>query len=141
MDTGWRVWLPVTVLMAVAAVQIVLVRTAHLTPWKGGGFGMFAAVDGGAVRSLRVLVEAPDRSEALVVPPSLEIDAERAMALPIRLFLARLAEGIVRREARRGLPVTRVTVEAWSAVLSADGSQADAKRLTVYVHDIGVHEP
>jgi hypothetical protein len=137
----WREWLPAAVLVTVAAVQVALVRTAHLTPWKGGGFGMFAAVDGGAVRSMRILIEGPDRSEVLDVPPSLEIDAERALALPIRPFLASLAERVAAREARRGQPVTRVTVEAWSAALSDDGSQADAHRLASYVFDVNPGRP
>jgi hypothetical protein len=131
---SWRVWLPATVTRT--AAQLVLVRTAHLTPWKGGGFGMFAAVDGGAVRSMRILVEGAGRSEVLDVPPSLELDAERALALPIQPLLARLAERVAAREARRGAPVTRVTVEAWSAALSDDGSQADAHRLASYTYEV-----
>ena len=67
---------------------------------------------------------------------SLEIDAERALALPIRPLLASLAERVAVREARRGQPVTRVTVEAWSAALSDDGSQADAHRLAAYTYDV-----
>lgn len=32
-------------LIAVAALQLYLVYTKNLTPWKGGGFGMFASID------------------------------------------------------------------------------------------------
>lgn len=133
---AWRVGLPAAVLVAVAVVQLVLVRRAHLSPWKGGGFGMFAAVDGGAVRSMRILLEGPNRSEVLDVPPSLAVDAERALALPIRRLLAPLAERVAARAARRGERVTRVTVEAWSAALSDDGSQAEAHRLASYVYNV-----
>lgn len=136
-----RVWLPAAILVLVAAVQIALVRTAQLTPWKGGGFGMFAAVDGGAVRSMRIHVEGPDRSEYLDVPPSLALAAARAEALPIRPLLASLAEQVATRETRRGQPVTRVTVEAWSAMLAADGSQAEAHRLASYVLDVPPARP
>lgn len=138
---GWRAWLPTVLLLAVAGVQVALVRTAHLTPWKGGGFGMFAAVDGGAVRSVRIVLEGPDRSEMLAVPPSLELDAERVIALPIERWLVDFAERVAAREARRGSPVTRVIVEVWSAGLSADGSQADARRLASHVHDVQASEP
>ena len=138
---SWRTWLPAALLLSIALVQIVLVRTAALTPWKGGGFGMFAAVDGGAVRSMRIQVDGPDRSERLDVPLSLELDAARAEALPIRPFLARLAERVAAREVRQGRPVTRVTVEAWSAALSADGSQAEAHRLASYVLDVPPDTP
>ena len=41
----WRTLLPVAVLLAVAARQVVLTHTAGLSPWKGGGFGMFSTTD------------------------------------------------------------------------------------------------
>jgi hypothetical protein len=136
MSVGWRVYCPVAVLLSVAGAQLVLVRTAHLTPWKGGGFGMFAAVDGGAVRSVRIVVEGPGRSEVLNVPPSLEIDAERAAALPISGLLTRLAFAVAARAERRGERLSRVRVEVWTATLSTDGSQADAHCLARYVYDV-----
>jgi hypothetical protein len=135
------VWLPAAVLVAVAAAQVVLVRTAHLTPWKGGGFGMFAAVDGGGVRSVRILIEGPERSEILEVPPSIVADADRARALPIRPLLARVARKVAARATRRGETVTRVTVEAWSATLSDDGSQIEAHRLASYMYEVPVRQP
>jgi hypothetical protein len=137
MTTDWRVFAPVVVLLVVAGTQLVLVRTAGLTPWKGGGFGMFAAVDGGAVRSVRIVVEGPGRSEVLDVPPSLALDAERAAALPITGLLARVADGVAARAARRGERLSRVIVEVWTATLSADGSQANAHRLVRLEYPIG----
>ena len=35
--------MPAALLLAVGLTQIVLTFTTGLTPWKGGGFGMFAA--------------------------------------------------------------------------------------------------
>lgn len=137
----WRVWFPAALLVVVATVQIGLVRAAHLTPWKGGGFGMFAAVDGSAVRSIRIRLDGPERSEMLEVPPSLAFDAARAVALPVRPFLARLAGKVAAREARRGQPVTRVTIDAWSAALAADGSQVESRHLASYVLDVPTERP
>ena len=34
--------MPTALLLAVGLTQIVLTFTTGLTPWKGGGFGMFA---------------------------------------------------------------------------------------------------
>ena len=45
---------PSALLIAVCLLQLVLARTDGLTPWKGGGFGMFSTVDGGANRRMRV---------------------------------------------------------------------------------------
>ncbi len=42
------------VLVVVAAVQIALAELGTLTPWKGGGFGMFASVDAIGNRFLSV---------------------------------------------------------------------------------------
>lgn len=43
-------WLPCLILIVVAVVQLYLAHTANLTPWKGGGFGMFAAIDSPTMR-------------------------------------------------------------------------------------------
>jgi hypothetical protein len=127
-------------MLLVAAVQVVLVRTVDLTPWKGGGFGMFAAVDGGAVRSVRVVVESANGSEMRNVPASLEIDARRAASFPTSFMLSRLARGVAIRERRHGRAVDRVLVEVWSATLSDDGSQAEARRLAVHVYEVSADE-
>ncbi|MGK7911440.1 MAG: hypothetical protein AB4050_08145 [Synechococcus sp.] len=42
--------LPASILVFVALLQIYLVQTTNLSPWKGGGFGMFAAVDAPSMR-------------------------------------------------------------------------------------------
>jgi hypothetical protein len=55
----WRTILPVALLVAVASVQVVLTRTAGLSPWKGGGFGMFSTTDDSGRRRVRVFVTAP----------------------------------------------------------------------------------
>jgi hypothetical protein len=59
----WRTILPVALLVSVACVQIILTRTSGLSPWKGGGFGMFSTTDDSGRRRVRVFVSAPDRSE------------------------------------------------------------------------------
>jgi hypothetical protein len=49
---------PAALMLAVAAAQLTLVKTAELSPWKGGGFGMFATTDGGPNRHVRIYLEA-----------------------------------------------------------------------------------
>jgi hypothetical protein len=46
--------LPTALLLLVACAQMILTRTDHLSPWKGGGFGMFASVDGLPFRWVRL---------------------------------------------------------------------------------------
>jgi hypothetical protein len=103
--TGWLftalALAPPALLVLVACVQIFLTRSTALTPWKGGGFGMFATNDGNPFRYVRLFVDAPDRSEELEIAPSLEDLAARAQALP----------GAAER--RKGRPVETVRVEVW----------------------------
>jgi hypothetical protein len=102
-------------LLIVAATQMALAQTMHLSPWKGGGFGMFASLDGLPFRAVRIEVSAPNRSEQLAVPPSLTRLADAAATLPSRGSLKRLADGVAVRERRHGRLVERVRVEVWRA--------------------------
>lgn len=43
-------WLPAALLLTVAATQATLAHAAGLSPWKGGGFGMFASTDSPRMR-------------------------------------------------------------------------------------------
>src|SRR5262249_8435137 len=53
--------IPAALLVGIASRQIALTRREGLTPWKGGGFGMFATLDHGGHRRVRIVVDAPDR--------------------------------------------------------------------------------
>jgi len=114
------VWLPTGLLLTVACTQMMLARTASLSPWKGGGFGMFASVDGLPFRSVRLYVFAADRAEELDVPPSLGDLAQRVATFPHRGALEALARATIARERRRGQAVETVRVEIWRAAVSPD---------------------
>ena len=112
---GERSWaaFPAVVLAVVAATQIVLTEVQMLSPWKGGGFGMFSTLDARPFRYVRMFVRAPERSEELAVPPSLEELAASAEILPSDPQLERLARGVVAREQRRGRPADEVRIDVW----------------------------
>jgi hypothetical protein len=105
---------PSVLLVVVALTQISIARLDHLTPWKGGGFGMFATLDHGAFRRLEVVAEGPDRSEELEIPPSLDALAARAATYPAHWLLRRLATQVAARERRHGRPITRVRIVVWN---------------------------
>jgi hypothetical protein len=97
--------LPALLLVAVALHQIYLVRTADLTPWKGGGFGMFASTDGLPQRTVLVFASASERSEELTIPDELKSVAAKAAALPGDRQLERLARSLAQRERDAGRPL------------------------------------
>lgn len=120
----------------VAIVQIALAHTAGLTPWKGGGFGMFSTLDHSGYRGVDVIVEGPDRSEQLTIPESLDVAAARAAAYPTTGFLRRLAEGVVARERRYQRAVTRVRMTMWRAEFDPGTLRVSERTLRTFVYDV-----
>jgi hypothetical protein len=127
---GERSWaaLPAVLLAVVAATQIVLTQVQMLSPWKGGGFGMFSTLDERPFRYVRMFVRAPERSEELAVPASLEELAASAEILPSNLQLERLARAVVAREHARGRPADEVRIDVWRVEFAA-GSLAPRDHL------------
>ena len=123
-------------LVVVATMQVVMARTAGLTPWKGGGFGMFSTLDHGAYRGVDILLEAPERSESQHVPPSLEELAARAANCPSEWLLRELAEGLVARERRYDLPVTTVTLTVWRTRFDPSTLAASEAPLRTFVYQV-----
>lgn len=128
---------PTALLLAVASAQMVLSRTADLSPWKGGGFGMFASVDGLPFRWVRLYVFAPERSEELALPASLEDQAHRVVTFPRRRAMEDLARAVLAREQRRQQPADTVRVEVWRADVSAslDVVETLMRQITVSGND------
>lgn len=86
---------PPAMLVAVALFQGLLVQRYDLSPWKGGGFGMFSTVDDPKARFLRLYLET-DRGELPVpVPAELAHAVRELRTLPTPKRLRRLAGGLV----------------------------------------------
>src|ERR671913_2253639 len=132
----WRQGLPALVLAAIALLQVYLVKTTGLTAWKGGGFGMFSTTDDAPHRAVRVVVEAPGRSEEVEIAPSIDEDAVKAMTLPSDRRLQRLAEAVAAREQRYHRPVTRVRITVWRHHVAADGLRVTPLVLRSFTHDV-----
>jgi hypothetical protein len=122
-------FLPAVLLVLVACGQLVLARTGNLTPWKGGGFGMFSTLDHGAFRRVAIVVDAPDRSETIDVPDSLEETAARVVNFPSDWLIRKLAAGVVARERRYNRPVSRVTITVWRTAFNPVSLHAEERTL------------
>ena len=133
---AWRGLLPVALLVVVAAAQVTLARTARLSPWKGGGFGMFSTTDDAGRRYVRMFVSAAERSEELAMAPSLEDAARRAVVLPTDAVLSRLARRVVERERRYRRPVETVRIETWRIDYAPDTLAATSRLIRDYVYRV-----
>jgi hypothetical protein len=136
MKREWRVWLPAILLVVIAMVQVMLAKTANLSPWKGGGFGMFSTTDGTAFRYIRIFVEAPDRSEELEISPSQEDAAARAELFPSDALLNKLAKAVAGREKRYGRSVTTIRLEVWRTEFSPGSLDATDRRLRTFTFNV-----
>ncbi len=108
---AWR--LPAAALAAIALHQIALAGLRDLSPWKGGGFGMFASAD--RARARRVLLWREDAGERRPtgVRSELENARQRARALPDDDELDALLRQLAAVLAREGEPAEAVGVDVW----------------------------
>jgi len=67
-------------LTVVALVQINLALTKDLSPWKGGGFGMFSTMDGPGNRQVDVFLSIRDKQYLLKFPDDDRIELVHQLA-------------------------------------------------------------
>jgi hypothetical protein len=78
-------------LIVVASVQIYLAKTHELTPWKGGGFGMFSTVDDVQARWIRCYAITNGRETPADAPDQFVRPIARLRAMPCQERLQQLA--------------------------------------------------
>lgn len=84
-------WLPPVLLLAVALDQLWLAKRFDLTPWCGGGFGMFSTNDSRGARHLHAYGSSPGLRIELAIPAELAERTQAAVALPSEARLRALA--------------------------------------------------
>jgi hypothetical protein len=73
------------VLLIIAAVQFGLVKTLHISPWKGGGFGMFSTVGSQNSYFIRVYTNSPSGEKIRIfIPEKLGAEEQEIFYLPVR---------------------------------------------------------
>lgn len=119
-----RIVLAPLVLALLACTQIALVFAQGLSPWKGGGFGMFSTSDHGAFRIVRVVAVGPEGEEPVEL--GFEWDRRRRQVRdhPSEARLAALARDVARGE-ELGTPLR---VEIWRLRFDADDLQPRRER-------------
>jgi len=91
-----RLWLAAPALLATVAVtQFMTAQITYVSPWKGGGFGMFSTVDAPSARFLRVSVHAEQWDQRIVIPRELTRLAQQARTAASGLLLDELASRIL----------------------------------------------
>ena len=104
----------ITLLIVVALHQIFLARSAALSPWSGGGFGMFSTLDHGSRRHLHSFVLRPGLRREVLLPDVHADEIKRALTLPNDDRLRRLARTVSRMPSSDYGSATAVQIQIWN---------------------------
>ena len=104
-----------------------------LTPWKGGGFGMFSTVDSLKLRKIRAFGRTPQGWVALEMPEKLARAEEFARALPTQGNLLGLARQLGQRDWWVEEPATQTLMPVASSKEPQDHNLQPLKLQTVRV--------
>lgn len=87
-------WVAIPLIMiAVASIQVYRVAAFQLTPWKGGGFGMFSTTDSGLDRKIILEIEVAGLHHFALLPTGLpDPELHKAVRYLPGLYLPALAQ-------------------------------------------------
>ena len=133
--------LPVALLVLVALNQVYLAHTSHLSPWKGGGFGMFSTTDGGPNRHLRIFLTGSFSRHEVHPPESLEDLAERAEALPSDAYLSDLSKQIADYYSLQIEGIQWVHIQVWRTWFDPKDLQPEHRMIRDFLFEVERGQP
>lgn len=105
--------LPSLSLIAVAIHQLFLVETQALSPWSGGGFGMFSSVDAGSTRHMHAFQIRPGLHREIGPPESLSGEVRSLLTLPSWERMRVVADELAGLTTPDHGDVTSVVLQVW----------------------------
>ncbi|MGI9264572.1 MAG: hypothetical protein ACR2QU_06575 [Gammaproteobacteria bacterium] len=108
------VWLPTVILATVAINQIRLSQSESLSPWSGGGFGMFSTTDSPDNRHLHAVIQNDALRREVFLPQELATPVLRATTLPTRERLGTLAAELALAETDGTIAWDEIELQVWS---------------------------
>ena len=126
-------YVPSLLLVVVALCQVGLAYTVDLSPWLGGGFGMFSTVDDGMNRSLRVFLLRKGQEEEETLPAALADLERRVRVLPSPAQLSALATAIAAAYVDAEERPDAVRIEVWRTRFEVNNLTPRRQRLREFV--------
>ena len=131
-------WVPSVLLIVFAANQLRLARFESLSPWSGGGFGMFSSTDSPGNRHLHAFIQNEGIRREIVIPIDMRQTARRATTLPTRRRLKALAMELAEIESRGSIRWDEIDLQVWAVVydpvsLSPGGKLLKKERFLVEI--------
>lgn len=134
-------WLPCFILLVVAANHFILTNTQHLSPWLGGGFGMFASTDVGPSRRIEVTAISKNGDETPVTLKRRYKDLKhKARALPNSNLLDALAQAAWKQLNKNTIdekkpPITSIRIEVWKTHFDAKSLRPQQTKIALKTFD------
>lgn len=116
-------YLPVALLISVACFQLCLTATTNLSPWAGGGFGMFSTTDVRGNRHLHAFALRPGLWHELEIPSSLHHDVQRILVFPSEGALRTLALELANLPTSEESPLVAIKIQVWATHFAPDTLQ------------------
>ena len=110
----WHWYLPVALLILVACNQIRLSQLDGLSPWSGGGFGMFSSTDTRGNRVIRAIAVRPGIRRELLIPADLNETVQRSITLPTEPRMRSLAYELARMPSVDEGNLQSIIIEVWT---------------------------
>ena len=131
---SWTQVLPVVLLLCVALNQLRLVYFHDLSPWSGGGFGMFSTTDAATDRHLHIDEITPAWRREVEAPYDFEDAVRGVLALPSDAQMQKLAERMV----ARGLlnSGSSVEIQVWANRYDPEDLTPSSRPLRMYQADV-----
>lgn len=128
----WFWYVPSVLLCLVAANQQRLVSTTALSPWAGGGFGMFSTTDMRGNRHLHVFALRLGVRRELVIPSALNQHVQHALAFPSEAALRTLAAKLTNVPTPDAGPLLTIGIQVWATRFARDTLQPSSVLLQAF---------
>lgn len=106
-------YLPIVLMVFLALNQLVLANFYDLSPWLGGGYGMFSTTDVGRNRHIHIYANSPGIRKELIYPEQLKETVLRTKSFPTDRNLKILAERIL--EIEDDNTIASIEIKVWKS--------------------------
>jgi len=120
-------YLPTLLLVVIAVSQLLLANFFNLSPWLGGGYGMFSTTDVGSNRHIHIYAKSEGIIKELIYPKELSDLALRTKSFPTDRNLNKFTRTIAQIEDDRS--INSIEVQVWKSQYKSKTLHPSSKML------------
>jgi len=120
-------YLPTLLLVAIAINQLILANFFSLSPWLGGGYGMFSTTDVGSNRHIHIYAKSEGILKELIYPEALKDQVSRTKSFPTDRNLDKFTRTIAQIEDDSS--INSIEVQVWKSQYKSKTLRPSSKML------------